>query len=125
MQPCLPLLAVAFGDPLADAFRIGPWPAPRVGRGRWLCLSTPSDTVRVDLRARVGWQPSVASLYLDRLATVSEQLLAALAAGGSATPGGPVHEALRVSRIRQALRASASPLNEGCTRHTPATGEEL
>ena len=79
----------------------------------------------VELRAAVGWQPSEASLYLDRLATVSEQLLAALAAGGSATPGGPVHEALRVSRIRQALRASASPLNEGCTRHTPAAGEEL
>ena len=56
----------------------------------------------VELRATVGWQPSEASLYLDRLATVSEQLLAALAAGGSATPGGPMHEAFRVSRIRQA-----------------------
>ena len=77
------------------------------------------------LRATVGWQPSEASLYLDRLATASEQLLAALAAGGSATRGGPVHEALRVSRIRQALKASASPLNEGCTSHSLVAGDEL
>ena len=35
-------------SPLATSwpmlFSIGPWPAPRVGRGRWLRLSIPSDT---------------------------------------------------------------------------------
>jgi hypothetical protein len=77
----------------------------------------------VELRARVGWQPSVASLYLDRLATVSVQLLAALAAGSSASTDGPAGEAFRVSRVRWALQASASPLSEGWSRHTPADSE--